>query len=71
MVTLSTSCVASFSSIFSSHTPCPKVVIIDASEIRGMVPRTLVRDEGPEHLPGFLPHSVEVSLHTMLLGSQE
>src|SRR6185312_8521580 len=25
------------------------------------------RDECPERLPGFLPHSMEVSLHTMLL----
>jgi len=25
------------------------------------------RDEGPEHLSEFLPHSVEVGLHTMLL----
>ena len=33
-----------------------------------MVPRTLeARDEGPERFPGFLPHSVEVGLHTMLL----
>ena len=45
VVTLSTSCVASFSSIFSSRTPWWKAVIIDASEIRGMVPRTLVKRE--------------------------
>ena len=25
------------------------------------------RDECPEHFSGFLPHGVEVSLHTMLL----
>jgi hypothetical protein len=24
-------------------------------------------DEGPESFPGFLPHCMEVSLHTMLL----
>src|SRR6185437_9702544 len=45
VVTLSTSCVTSFSSTFSSRTPCRKAVIIDASEIRGIVPRTLVKRE--------------------------
>jgi hypothetical protein len=43
MVIVSTSCVASFSSIFSSRTPYQKVVMIEASETRGMVPRTLVK----------------------------
>jgi hypothetical protein len=43
VVTVSTSCVASFSNIFSSRTPCRKAVLIEASETRGMVPRTLVK----------------------------
>jgi hypothetical protein len=42
---VSTSCVANFSNIFSSRTPCRKAVIIEAYEIRGMVPRTLVKRE--------------------------
>src|SRR6185369_726843 len=55
MVTLSTSCVANFSSIFSSRTPCRNAEIIDASEIRGMVPRTLVKREMKARsvYPGF------------------
>jgi hypothetical protein len=43
--TVSTSCVANFSSIFSSCTPCRKAVMMEALEIRGMVPRTLVKRE--------------------------
>jgi hypothetical protein len=43
VVTVSTSCVASFSNIFSSRTPCRKVVMIEALETRGMVPRTQVK----------------------------
>jgi hypothetical protein len=34
-VTLSTSCVANFSSIFSSRTPWRKAVMMEASEVRG------------------------------------
>jgi hypothetical protein len=45
VVTLSTSCVANFSSIFSSRTPWRKAVMMEASEIRGIVPRTLVKQE--------------------------
>jgi hypothetical protein len=45
MVTVSTSCVASFSNIFLSRTPYRKAVIIEASEMRGIVPRTLVKRE--------------------------
>jgi hypothetical protein len=37
VVTVSTSCVASFSNIFLSRTPCRKAVIIEASEMRDMV----------------------------------
>jgi hypothetical protein len=43
--TVSTSCVANFSNIFSSCTPCRKAVMMEASEIRGIVPRTLVKRE--------------------------
>jgi hypothetical protein len=43
--TVSTSCVANFSNIFSSRTPWQKAVMMDASDIRGMVPRTLVKRE--------------------------
>jgi hypothetical protein len=43
VVTVSTSWVASFSSIFSSRTPCWKAVMIEASEMRGMVSRTMVK----------------------------
>jgi hypothetical protein len=43
--TVSTSCVANFSSIFSSRTPCRKAMMMEASEMRGMVPRTLVKRE--------------------------
>jgi hypothetical protein len=43
MVTVSTSCVASFSNIFSSRTPCQKAVIMEASKTRGIVPHTLVK----------------------------
>jgi hypothetical protein len=45
VVTVSTSCVTSFSNIFLSRTPCRKVVIIEASEMRGIVPCTLVKRE--------------------------
>ena len=69
MIMLSTSCVASFSSIFSSRTP-----LMESSDNRyirdtrnGTPYLGEARDEGPERLPGFLPHSVEVNLHTMLL----
>jgi hypothetical protein len=37
--------VANFSNIFSSRTPWQKAVMMDASEIRGIVPRTLVKRE--------------------------
>src|SRR6185312_8839460 len=55
VVMLSTSCIASFSSIFSSRTPWRKAVIIDASDIRGIVPRTLVKCEMKARsvFPGF------------------
>jgi hypothetical protein len=43
--TVSTSCAANFSSIFSSRTPCRKAVMMEASEMQGMVPRTLVKRE--------------------------
>jgi hypothetical protein len=45
--------------------------MIEASEIRGMVPRTLVEagDKCLESLSGFLPHCVEVGLHVVLLVS--
>jgi hypothetical protein len=43
--TVSTSCVANFSNIFSSHTPWRKAVMMEASEMRGIVPRTLVKRE--------------------------
>jgi hypothetical protein len=43
--TVSTSCVANFSSIFSSRTPYRNVVMMEASEMRGIVPRTLVKRE--------------------------
>jgi hypothetical protein len=42
---VSTSCVANFSNILSSRTPCQKAVMMEASEIRGIVPRTLVKRE--------------------------
>jgi hypothetical protein len=45
VVTVSTSCVANFSNIFSSRTPWRKAVMMEASEIRGIVPRTLVKRE--------------------------
>jgi hypothetical protein len=38
--TVSTSCVANFSNIFSSRTLWWKAVMIEASDIRGMVPPT-------------------------------
>jgi hypothetical protein len=43
--TVSTSCVANFSNIFSSRTPWRKAVMMEASEMRGIVPRTLVKQE--------------------------
>jgi hypothetical protein len=43
--TVSTSCVANFSNIFSSRTPWWKAVMMEASEMRGIVPRTLVKRE--------------------------
>jgi hypothetical protein len=39
------SCVANFSNIFSSRTPWRKAVMMEASEIRGIVPHTLVKLE--------------------------
>jgi hypothetical protein len=45
VVTVSTSCVANFSNIFSSRTPWRKAVMMEASEIRGIVPRTLMKQE--------------------------
>jgi hypothetical protein len=45
VVTVSTSCVANFSNIFLSRTPCRKAVIMEASKMRGIVPRTLVKRE--------------------------
>jgi hypothetical protein len=43
--TVSTSCVANFSNIFSSRTSRRKAVMMEASEMRGIVPRTLVKQE--------------------------
>jgi hypothetical protein len=43
--TVSTSCMANFSNIFSLGTPWRKAVMMEASEIRGIVPRTLVKRE--------------------------
>jgi hypothetical protein len=43
--TVSTSCVANFSSIFSSRTPCRNAMMMEASKMRGIVPRTLVKRE--------------------------
>jgi hypothetical protein len=43
--TVSTSCVANFSNIFSSRTPWRKAVMMEASEMRGIVSRTLVKRE--------------------------
>jgi hypothetical protein len=45
--------------------------MVEASEIRGIVPRTIVKQEMnfPEGLPGLLPHRMEVGLHTVLLVS--
>lgn len=43
--TVYTSCVANFSNIFSSRTPWQKAVMMEASDIRGMVPHTLVKQE--------------------------
>ena len=45
VVTVSTSCVANFSNIFSSRTPWQKAMMMEASEIRGIVPHTLVKRE--------------------------
>jgi hypothetical protein len=45
VVIVSTSCVANFSNIFSSHTPWRKAVMMEASEIRDIVPHTLVKRE--------------------------
>jgi hypothetical protein len=45
VVTVSTSCVANFSNIFSSRTPWRKAVMMEASEMRGIVPCTLVKKE--------------------------
>jgi hypothetical protein len=45
VVIVSTSCVANFSNIFSSRTPWWKAVMMEASEIRGIVPRSLVKRE--------------------------
>jgi hypothetical protein len=45
VVTVSTSCITNFSNIFLSHTPCQKAVIIETSEMRGIVPHTLVKRE--------------------------
>jgi hypothetical protein len=43
--------------------------MMEASVIRGIVPRTLVKREMKARRvsPGFLPHCMEVSLHAMLL----
>jgi hypothetical protein len=43
--TVSTSCVANFSNIFSSRNPYRNAVMMEASEMRGIVPRTLVKRE--------------------------
>jgi hypothetical protein len=43
--TVSTSCVANFSNIFSSLTPLRKAVMMEASKMRGIVPSTLVKRE--------------------------
>jgi hypothetical protein len=45
VVMVSTSRVANFSNIFLSRTPYRKAVIMEASEMRGIVPRTLVKRE--------------------------
>jgi hypothetical protein len=69
VVTVSTSCVAIFSNILSSWTPCRKAVMIEASETQGMVLRTLVKRamKAQRVSPGFLPYGMEMSLHAMLL----
>jgi hypothetical protein len=67
--TISTSCVANFSNIFSSRTPWRKAVMMEASEMRGTSHLGEAGDERPESLPGLLPHCVEVGLHTVLLVS--
>jgi hypothetical protein len=44
--------------------------MMEALEIRGIVPRTLVKREmNFRSLPGLLPHCMEVGLHTVLLVS--
>jgi hypothetical protein len=45
VVSVSMSCVANLSNIFLSRTPYRKAVIMEASEMRGIVPRTLVKRE--------------------------
>jgi hypothetical protein len=71
VVTLSTSCVANFSSIFPSRTPLAERS--DYGSIRDMGDCSTYLDEAgnkcPESLPGSLPHCMEVCLHTMLLVS--
>jgi hypothetical protein len=71
VVTVSTSCVANFSNIFSSRTPWRKAVMMEASRDMGYSPTYLgeAGDEGPESFPGLLPHCMEVGLHAMLLVS--
>jgi hypothetical protein len=58
VVTVSTSCVANFSSIFSSRTPRRKAVMMEASEIRGIVPRTLVKREMKAQRVSRIPASL-------------
>jgi hypothetical protein len=69
--TVSTSCVANFSNIFSSRTPCRKAVMMEASENTWYSTSHLgeVGDELSEGLSGLLPHRMEVGLHTVLLVS--
>jgi hypothetical protein len=44
--------------------------MMEASEMRGIVPRTLVKREmNVRSLPGLLPYRMEVGLHTVLLVS--
>jgi hypothetical protein len=43
--------------------------MMEASEMRGIVPRTLVKREMNVRIPRLLPHRMEVGLHTVLLVS--
>jgi hypothetical protein len=69
VVTVSTSCVANFSSIFSSCTPLAESGDDGSIDDTGYSPSyfSVAGDESPKSFPGFLPHFMEVSLHAMLL----